>query len=233
MSSFILKIIASLSMFIDHIGWCLYPQYKIFRIIGRMAMPIFAFQIALGYKKTSSKGKYMLRMFICAILTQIPFMLLLTSTSLPNSISSFTTILDKLNWTQFELNICFTFLIALGILWLLENAKQTKILYVCVFYLALISTIVPMDYGLLGVGLVIIFYYFGEKKWLYTTLIGIFLLVHIFFDKTPSVQSYMFLAFPLLYLYNGKKGKGMKYFFYAFYPLHMILLVLAKLYLFT
>ncbi len=234
MSSFILKIIAIITMFIDHAGWAIYPQYTILRIIGRIAMPIFAYQIALGYKKTSSKAKYFLRMFCCAIISQIPFTLLGKYAQIPNANApSLAVVLQKISWKDFELNICVTFLLALGILWLLEKAKETKILYICVFYLAFISVIVPMDYGILGIIWVVTFYYFGEKKWLYTLLLCAGSTIYVWINKVPLIQLYMLLALPLLYFYNGKKGKGMKYLFYAFYPIHMILLVLAKIYLFT
>ena len=55
MSSFVLKILACFFMLVDHIGYCLFPNVSLLRTVGRLAFPIFAFQIALGYKKTRSK----------------------------------------------------------------------------------------------------------------------------------------------------------------------------------
>jgi hypothetical protein len=62
-----LKLIAAVIMLIDHIGFVIFPEHIVFRLIGRLAMPIFAYSIALGFTKTRSYKKYLLRMGIFAI----------------------------------------------------------------------------------------------------------------------------------------------------------------------
>ena len=76
MSAFVLKIIAIITMFIDHIGY-IFSNGKIsyFNYIGRLAFPIFAFQISEGYLHTKNLKKYFLRLFLFALISQIPFML--------------------------------------------------------------------------------------------------------------------------------------------------------------
>ncbi len=76
MSSFWIKIIATITMLIDHIGFVLFPENILLRIIGRVSMPLFAFQIAVGFEKTKSREKYILRMLIFALVSQIPFSLM-------------------------------------------------------------------------------------------------------------------------------------------------------------
>lgn len=76
MSSFALKILALISMTIDHIGYIFRPQhYSIYRAIGRLAFPIFAFQTGIGFSKTKNKKKHILGMIIFSIISQYPFYL--------------------------------------------------------------------------------------------------------------------------------------------------------------
>ncbi len=96
MTNFVLKIIAMVTMFLDHFGYALYGQFSSFNYIGRLAFPIFAFGISEGYAHTKSKKNYCIRLFMFAIISQAPFML-------------FCSIFR----TGFMLNIFFTLLIGL------------------------------------------------------------------------------------------------------------------------
>ena len=75
MSAFGLKIIAIITMIIDHLGYAIFGEFSFFNYIGRIAFPIFAFQISEGYIHTKNLKKYFLRLFLFAIISQIPFML--------------------------------------------------------------------------------------------------------------------------------------------------------------
>ena len=83
MSSFTLKILAIIFMTIDHIGFTLFPSNLLLRYIGRLAFPIFAFQMGNGFYHTKNKEKYIFRMLIFTVISQIPFWLHLTS-AIPN-----------------------------------------------------------------------------------------------------------------------------------------------------
>ena len=221
-------------MTIDHAGYALFPEYPILRIIGRMAMPIFAFQIAIGFRHTSSKGKYMLRMFLCALFSELPFLLLSATHNIPKTSNSFTELFYAIEKTDFSLNICFAFLIALLILFFYEKGKETKIFYLISIYMVALSFIVPMDYDWFAVFLVLTFYFCNNNKTSYTFISMLFcimynLYAYTFLNQIVITEFYMFFSFPLLYLYNGKKGKGLKYLFYAFYPLHMLIIVMIRL----
>ena len=216
MSSFLLKIFAIITMTIDHAGLILFNNNLILRIIGRIAMPIFAFQVALGFKKTRSKLKYLFRMFVTALISEGALILMLQSA----------------NYAHNNLNICFTFTFALFALYFINLGKENKIFLIASIIPILMSLVVPLDYGIYSVSLVLIFYFFGEKKILYT--IGMILVaLTYFFIKGSSIQLYMLLSLPLLYLYNGKKGPNLKYCFYVFDPLHMLIIALIRFYLNT
>lgn len=213
MSSFLLKIIAIITMSIDHLGFVFFENNAIFRIIGRIAMPIFAFQIAIGFKNTRSKSKYIFRIFLTALLSEFPFMLMFISNNLAYS----------------SHNICFTFTLALLILYLIELGKKDKIFILTSIYLILVSIFLPIDYGIWAILLVLLFYFFEKKQLIYTCGMIIIALTYYLIRNNP-VQIYMLLSLPFLYLYNGKKGKSLKYWFYVFYPLHMLILAFIKIY---
>ena len=88
----------------------------------------------------------------------------------------------------------------------------------------------PIDYSIYAILLVLLFYFFEEEKSIYT--IGMIILsIFSYLFENVSLQAYMLLSLPFLYLYNGKKGKSFKYWFYVFYPLHMLVLAVLKIYL--
>lgn len=213
MSSFLLKIVAIITMTIDHIGAILFNNNSILRIIGRIAMPIFAFQIAIGFKNTHSKEKYIFRMFFTALLSEISFMLMLTSGSFAYS----------------SHNICFTFTLALIILYLIELGKKYKIFIMASIFLLILSAFLPIDYNIYAILLVLVFYFFEKRKCIYTFGM-VFIALSYYFFKNNMTQSFMLLSLPFLYLYNGQKGKNLKYLFYVFYPLHMLILAFIKIY---
>lgn len=243
-SSFSLKIIAIISMIIDHIGSIIFSfrgiikpylneeglffitdnmpflirnamQIKnICNIIGYIAFPIFAFLIVQGFLHTRSKEKYMLRLGIFALISEIPF-----------DIAHFqTTMCFKLQ------NVMFTLLIGFVTIYFLEkiiennrNTTFKKILFGILIFLlsATISFVFRSEFAFLGVATMVLMYLL-RKNWK-LQLLGIAPLI--------VVSPFVLLSLIPLVLYNGKKGKGFKYFFYLFYPIHFIVLVLISNYL--
>lgn len=78
MTSFMLKIIAIITMFCDHLGYAIFEKFSFFNYIGRLAFPIFAFQISEGYAHTKSKKNYLMRLAMFAVVSQVPFTLFRT-----------------------------------------------------------------------------------------------------------------------------------------------------------
>ena len=97
MSAFVLKIIAIISMTFDHMSYLIFGEFSFMNYIGRIAFPIFAYQITEGYIHTHNLKKYFFRLFIFALISQIPFML-------------FSSLLSD----EISLNIFFTLLLGLG-----------------------------------------------------------------------------------------------------------------------
>ena len=233
-ASNMLRIIAVLLMLSDHI-WATYMSFGDWMTyIGRMAFPIFAFQIAEGFVHTSNFKKYALRLLGFAIVTEIPFNLFYSSRF----------------FNPFHQNVLFTLLLGLLAIRVIENAKKNKTaknIALSALWLALIciaSALGFVDYGFLGMLTVVMFYLLRDFPfaWL-AQLVAMVLINIVFFEgqvfpveilgKTFEIPSQGFAVFSLIpiWLYGGKKGKSskiMQYGFYAFYPVHMLILYLIK-----
>lgn len=220
MSNFVLKIIAIITMLIDHLGYAIYGKFSSFNYIGRLAFPIFAFGISEGYIHTKSKKNYLMRLFLFALASQVPFMLF-------RSIFA----------TGIVLNIFFTLLLGLIAIIGYEQCKNKYIGLLLVACLALTADKLKMDYGYFGILTIFIFHIFKNKKLLMNlSFIGLCILKYLpQFIKYNFYFPYLLLclctALSLIFIniYNGKKGTDTKYLLYGFYPAHLILLYVFNL----
>lgn len=156
LTSFTLHILAMLFMLCDHLWATLFPAAEWLSCIGRLAFPIFAFMIAEGYSHTSNVKKYVLRLLICAVITEVPFDLFYGGTV----------------FYPFHQNVLWTFLIALLTIILIEKALKLKrrflgwvLAAVTVLVSYAVGTLAMVDYYGAGVLTVLVFYFFRERKW--------------------------------------------------------------------
>lgn len=233
-----LKIIAMVAMLIDHIGaavcfrmmaragysdlngateetivaWVtanadLYSTYYIFRMIGRIAFPIFAFLLVEGFLHTQDVKKYAIRLFMFALLSEIPFDL-----AFQGKVLEFT-----------HQNVFFT--LAIGFVtmmvykWIEEKQFQNTftryLLQILVMMAGMaVAQFLRTDYSALGVFAILSIYIFRNNKLFQIAAIGL-----VFIEN----MSAWFAFFPIL-LYNGKRGLNVKWVFYAFYPVHLLVL---------
>ncbi len=211
-----LKIIALISMTLDHVGVELLPQFEILRIIGRIAFPIFAFMISEGCRYTKNRKKYLLLMSSLAVIFQIVYFV--ATRSLYQC-------------------VLVTFSFAIGLIYIFDYTCKRKsffsvsilifylcaLLFVCrILPLFLIDFYFSIDYGFFGI-LLPLCIYIGKthKQKLVMLTVGLIILAIDLGDFQPySLITVCFLA-----LYNGKRGKrNMKYLFYFYYPLHLIII---------
>ena len=204
-----LKIIAMVAMTCDHVGMQLFPQFLWLRMIGRLAMPIYAFLIAEGCRHTRDRKKYLLRLLGMGALCQIVYLLAMGS---------------------LYQCILITFSLSVILIRLIDLAEQEKtagarirlfgavavVFFLCVVLPDLLPhTDYEIDYGLPGVLLPVLIYGGGTKG----LLIGLALTAL----KYGGVQWFSFLAIPLLLAYNGQRGKAnIGKLFYWYYPLHLV-----------
>lgn len=187
--------------------------------VGRLAFPIFAFQITEGYAHTKNLKKYFLRLFLFALISQIPFALFYSIIS-----------------TTLALNVFFTLLLGLLCIYIWDNCP-TKILSIFIVIIScLLAEVTNMDYGYLGVLLVLVFYLCQNNKLaIFLSFIGLLALKYVpyMLEYNFYYKYILFFIFTLcsiipILLYNGKQGKKIKYFLYIFYPAHLLLLYILN-----
>lgn len=211
-----LKLIALILMIVDHIGMVFFPNNYILRGIGRLSFPIFCFLIVEGYFHTKDLRKYLIRMAVFAIISEIPFNLII-SKSLINI---------------YYQNVFFTLLIGLLMIFFIEEKPHFQSLILAIAII--IATILNCDYSSGGILIIFLFYRFRDNiKFRNIGIIGIniFIAICSVGGNMKYLQALGSLALIPISFYNGEKGKGMKYLFYLFYPLHFLVLFFIKLYL--
>ena len=218
-----LKLIAALFMTLDHIGVQIYTDCILFRVLGRFAMPIFAYMIAEGAKYTKNRKRYLTNMLLLAFVCQLVYFF--ASGSLYQCIL-----------VTFSLSIILIYV--LDRLIEIKNIKNYIIVIVAFLSVYYVSEILPLilkntdfaiDYGFAGIMLAV-FIYLGRGKISKLILMAIGLMFLCFVNG--GVQWYSMLAIIPLALYSGKRGKvNMKSFFYIYYPLHLVVINLISLFL--
>ncbi len=252
MSIFVLKLIAITSMLIDHIGAVLLrdnPElYWQARTIGRIAFPIFVFMLVEGFYHTSNIRKYLTRLGIFALISELPFdMAFYQSFSgrdfLADFKASFTdpavlnTFLKTLLSHQNVFFTLFLGLLALYFMSMIENKYKKEILLSNLFD-ALVTigfctaaVLLRTDYDMKGILLIVAFYLFRGSK-LVTTLC-LLIVIGTFFPSANgnlNIETFALLGMLPIAFYKGKKGKDIKYFFYIFYPAHLLILWLISVF---
>ena len=217
-----LKLIACVSMFLDHLGYIIFPDIILLRILGRLAFPIFAYMLVEGCFYTHNKLKHFYTIFFLGVIMQIILYL-------------FTGI------TRFSIFLVFSASIVLiyifDAFYKSVKARDEPKAYAYMFVLVTISllfcilemsTLVFYDnYSLFGIFIPLIMYILRVtlpkyQKPAMLLALGIGSLLYSIYVNA-SFMYYLLLAIPLLMLYNGKRGRyNMKYFFYVFYPAHFL-----------
>ena len=216
MSSFVIKCIACITMLLDHIKYSGSIFQNVLTIyLGRLSFPLFAFLAAESYCHTSNLKKYYKRLFIFALISQVPFMF-------------FRTLVGE--WKM--LNIMFTLLLGLTCIMTYDKIKKIYISIPIIIGIIVFGEIINVDYGWFGVASVFVMYIFRNKKYFLPIIYGILIFVfyyslagmeYIFDFNIVLLMLFTWCSTFIINLYNGKKGKSsMKYFFYIFYPIHML-----------
>lgn len=218
MSIFIIKIIACITMVLDHVKYAV-PETRCFvtQYFGRISFPLFAFLIGEGYCHTKDLQKYCKRLVIFALISQIPFML-------------FRTLVGE--WLM--LNIMFTLMLGLVAITIFDKfGDKYYISLPAVAMVVILGEWLNVDYGWYGVLSVFVLYVFRNKK---IARIFAFAILNVIYYRSKAVImtnfiSCIFATVPviLLLLYNGQLGRKTKYIYYIFYPVHMIILYFIHL----
>ena len=221
MSSFALHIWAMLLMLCDHLQLTLLPDLPILRCVGRLAFPLFAFMAVEGYLHTRSLKKYLLRLLMLAVISEIPFDLLVSGS-----------VFDPMHQ-----NVIWTIILGLCCIRAFENisADRKMMLSAVVIIASLAAAIIArVDYSSAGVLTLLAFYAFRGNtvrcrlmQLLSLAFINLVLLGGIEFAF--PYQALAVLSLPIIWLYDGTQGPHngfIKAANYLFYPAHMLILAL-------
>lgn len=240
-SGYWLKMIAVITMLIDHSAATIlerilvqmpswapatvdnweqwYRLDLLLRGIGRMAFPIYCFLLVEGFHYTHSRRKYAARLFVFALISEVPFDMALNQSVLEFSYN----------------NVFFTLFLGLLVImaadWVMERfssdnltseiGRITLLVVIGMVGCALASYVISCDYGASGVIAIYIMYLLRSKRELGFALAVVSL--GVFSGELELLALLMLIP---LHFYNGTRGKQHKYFFYAFYPLHLLLMAL-------
>ncbi|PJN50942.1 hypothetical protein PAEAM_50310 [Paenibacillus sp. GM1FR] len=200
--------IAMITMLIDHIGAVFFPHIIELRIIGRIAFPIYAFTVYIGYKHTRDVQKYIWRLFWIAIISQVPFMAA---------------------FNHYSLNVVWTLWSALLVLFVIDKLPSKLLAIPIVIGAGWFMEISQMDYGMYGLLLVLLFRYFQGPVLVvaHVVLNALYLLLH-----NSSVQMYSVLATAGIaiaqYYQAGFRMKGPRWVWRYFYPAHLAIIAIIR-----
>lgn len=210
-----LKLIAIITMLIDHIGAGIIEQMPnfytdttlhmldmIIRLIGRIAFPIFCFLLVEGFLHTSNVKKYASRLFLFALISEVPFDLAFKRQIFETS----------------SQNVFFTLFIGLLTLIAIDYFESNIIFKILSIFAGIfIAYCLHTDYAGLGVVFIILLYLFRKNIKIRNIICSLVIITNLFEITAP-------LAFIPISMYNGERGFNMKYIFYVFYPAHLLLL---------
>ncbi len=270
MSTFVIKIIAMITMFCDHLSWTINAEEATFlNYIGRFAFILFCFQLVLGYKKTKSLTKYLLRLLVMAFISQIPYSLLFETIGFDRRLNVIFTLfiglltLSMLNF-HIDKNKKISFRDDNYTFYKVRTNTEIVILFVKLYLLLLICFFVggsattigySIEYSSLGILFMIsiyLFYPYDNKYNIGKILLYIFSVLLFAFGQSQSwfgrhdltvpvfISTKGFSKYICIYvfciiggliplLYNGKKGKDIKWITYFFYPVHIFILYILYL----
>ena len=228
-----LKLLAMALMLCDHMWATVLPDIGWISNLGRLAFPIFAFQIVEGFYQTHDRKKYIRRMLVFALISEIPFDLMTSGV-----------------WFYpFHQNVMVTFLIGLLMLSWMERVRGTLWKYllvsaICAALSIVLGSIVMADYFQFGLLTVLLFYWTRNWKygwvlqlagmiWIHGIYMGSLELTMQLFGQTFVIpqQGLAVLSLIPIWMYNGKQGyhsKPVQYACYAFYPVHMLILYFLR-----
>ena len=208
-------------MIIDHVGFILFPQSVLFRIIGRLSMPLFAFTTGQGFRHSKNIKNYIFLLFLFGCISQPIY---------------------SIFFRNGNLNIFFELLLGVIALLAYRRLKNKTHGFITVLLFGIIATALNFEYGFYGILTIFIFgvyefkNHFTKIAWYFAINTLIYVFVGILLDPEIFSKHYLWsiiqvFSIPSLLLimfYNGHRGPSHKYLFYILYPLHLLILLLVK-----
>lgn len=212
----LLKLVAMIAMFIDHAGKMLFPQYPIMRVLGRIAFPIYAYCIAAGCVYTHDTLKYFKRVVLMALISQPIYAVALAHEN---------GMMYAVSFSEHPVQAAVNFYV--------HSWSHPSILLTLAVGLFCWKIQGSLDYGMRGLGLMVLFYLFCMKWWIslpvllgYMAWWGLQGSGYAFFGVRFGIQMFAILALPLIYVHTHSKLRINKWVFYFYYPAHLVVIML-------
>lgn len=233
----LLKLVAMISMLIDHTGKMFFPQYRIMRIIGRLAFPLYAYCIAVGGVYSKNKLKYLSRILLMGLISQ-PFYAVALAHTVPTMYAvrfadnPLGAVMNFYVQSWAVPNIMLTLALGLMLIWSLREGQ-----YVCALSVALLvwKAQNAVNYGWRGVALIALFYLTISHWWVSLPVMSAYMLwwgsqgaSYHMFGASFGIQMFAILALPLVYIPTWSKLRINKWVYYLFYPAHLIGIMLIE-----
>ena len=211
MSGEALKLFAVVCMLIDHVAWTWVPVDSpagiIMHLIGRVTMPVMAFMIAEGYIHTHDFKRYAGRLLIFAFVSDVPFM------AFERSVMGH--------------NVMFTLFLGLIAIWCVDHTNRAYKAIFAVLLMVGSAACLRVDWSFIGVLLCLVFWQFrGNFIAVSLSVVVLAFLTMMIYGQWWQIG--IILSLPLLRAYNGARGRGSKWGFYAFYPGHLAVLAVLR-----
>ena len=208
--------IAIVTMIIDHMGLFFFPQFYLFRIVGRLSFPLFAWLIANGAYHTHDISRYLQRLFIFALISQIPFLLA-----------------NRIIDPQFaDLNVLCTLFFGLFAIVLIQKTNNWVHWFFITVVFGAIAQVLQTDYGGFGVAVIVVFYLFYHdfKRVVIAQVLLFFTSAYLLLGYLTGIfEPIGLLSLFFIRFYNNQQGSPTKYLLYLFYPLQYVVYYLLLL----
>lgn len=208
-----MQVIAMLTMLIDHIGYIFFPDEMGWRIIGRIAFPIYCYGLVQGHIHTKSRPRYLMRLLLIAVIAQIPYNMAL----------------DPGGW-----NVVFTLLLSAIVLLILDKLPSLWLGIPVVLIAVYVMDVLPLDYNAYGLILVLIFRYARS----YYLILAHFVLnsFYLFYSgwlvqMFSIVPTILVAVFPAAWAFLEKRRLP-RWVWWSFYPVHLAVLAIIKIMLY-
>lgn len=209
-----MHLIAMISMLIDHIGIVFFPDDQIWRMIGRIAFPLYAYGIVLGIRHTKDLKSYVSRLALIFVVSQIPYMIL---------------------FDIWRINVIGTFLAIIGAVWLINHYQSALATFFIVVVASVLLENIPFEYGSYALYLILAYGVFTSHK-----LVAAHMAINIGFAVFVGWELQLFSIIPTLAIAYGSgiltylgRVKIPRWLWLSFYPAHLTVLLIISSIMFT
>lgn len=205
-----MQLIAIVSMLVDHIGLIFFPDDPLWRVIGRLAFPMYAYRIVTGFKHTRNRRLYAKRLAIIGTAAQLPYMIA---------------------FDTWRVNVIATFLVAIGVLWVLERYRGNAASFLCAGAAAVALDLLQFEYGSYGLFLILIYRYLTSHAMVaaHTALNLVYAFYADWILQFASLVSTLLLAYGPRLIKAVEKIPVPRWLWLSFYPAHLAVLASVDL----